>query len=265
MILTGTDSVKNTAQKIISDYSQTGMKTYEYVFQYFLDQILSGKMKINDRIPPEREIAEKLGVSRNSIREVMHMLEINGLIECLQGSGNYVRCNPQDYMEKSSQMIMSLMGIDYAEIFHIRTGLELVALRLAIEEADEEEVEDIHETLVNMDRSETGEESAYWDQEFHKRLIKASHNRLLILYTSMIRDFSDHFITDLRGRIALRSGEREELRRAHWGIYDALSHKDYMVGSAAMHRHFEIVGNELFNKQEKMSENSKSKFKKQIP
>ena len=51
-----------------------GKKTYEYVFNYFSEQILSGALKINDKIPTEREIAEKLGVSRNSIREVMHML-----------------------------------------------------------------------------------------------------------------------------------------------------------------------------------------------
>ncbi len=60
-----------------------GKKTYEYVFDYFSEQILSGQLKLNDKIPAEREIAEQLGVSRNSIREVMHMLEITGLIECL--------------------------------------------------------------------------------------------------------------------------------------------------------------------------------------
>ena len=85
------------------------MKTYEYVFQYFSDQILSGEMKIGDKIPPEREIAEKLGVSRNSIREVMHMFEINGLIECVQGSGNYVRCDPQEYITLFAHMIITLM------------------------------------------------------------------------------------------------------------------------------------------------------------
>ena len=76
--------------------SKLNQKTYQYVFEYFSEQILSGKLKLNDRIPPERDIAEKLGVSRNSVREVMHMLEITGLIECLQGSGNYVRCHPEE-------------------------------------------------------------------------------------------------------------------------------------------------------------------------
>ena len=97
-----------------------GTKTYEYVFNYFSEQILSGELKMNDKIPPEREIAEKLGVSRNSVREVMHMLEISGLIECLQGSGNYIRCDTNEYMTRTANMVMALLDIDYTEIFYLR-------------------------------------------------------------------------------------------------------------------------------------------------
>ena len=223
------------------------LKTYEYVFQYFSNQILSGKMKIGDKIPPEREIAEKLGVSRNSIREVMHMLEINGIIECVQGSGNYVRCDPHEYMTTFAHMIMALMGIGYDELLYIRIGFETVALHQAIENAKEDEVEKIHEALLNMEKSETREDSIFWDQEFHSRLIEASHNRMLILYSSMIRNITNRFISDLRVRILSKQEKSDELGRSHWGIYDALIHKDYISGSVALNRHFEIVGNELFS------------------
>ena len=223
------------------------MKTYEYVFQYFSDQILSGKMKIGDKIPPEREIAEKLGVSRNSIREVMHMFEINGLIECVQGSGNYVRCDPHEYMTIFAHMIITLMDISYEEILYIRIGFELVALRQAINNAEEEELEMIHEALLNMEKAESREESVFWDQTFHSRLIEASHNRMLILYSLMIRAITNRFISDLRVRILSTQEKSDELGRSHWGIYDALVNKDYMAGSVAMNRHFEIVGNELFS------------------
>ena len=103
-------------------YKNEHKKTYQYVFDYFSEQILSGELKVGDKIPPEREIAEKLDVSRNSIREVMHMLEINGLLECRQGSGNYVRCEPQEYMSTFINMVMSLSSISYTEVYHIRMG-----------------------------------------------------------------------------------------------------------------------------------------------
>ena len=222
-------------------------KTYQYVFDYFSDQILSGQMKIGDKIAPERDIAEQLGVSRNSIREVMHMLEINGLIECLQGSGNYVRCDPQEYMMKSVHMVMALMDIDYTEVYHIRSGYELVGLRLAIKNATDEEIEGIHQALLNMESAREFKESAYWDHEFHRRLIYASHNRMLILYASMIGDMTDDFIFDLRSRILGHYKDSESLSRSHWGIYEALVNKDYISGSVFLNKHFEVVGKELFN------------------
>ncbi len=220
-------------------------KTYEYVFDYFSNQILSGQLKINDKIPPEREISEKLGVSRNSIREVMHMLEINGLIECIQGSGNYVRCDPREYMLKSVNMVMSLMDIEYTEVFHIRTGYELVALRLAMQIATNEEIDKIGEALINMEKAEDAQERGYWDSEFHRRLIQASHNRLLILYSSMISDLMNQFIKDFNSRIMANTKRGQALSFAHRSVYDALVNKDYTAGSIALNKHFAIVEEEL--------------------
>lgn len=233
--------------EIMEKKISTVQKTYEYVFEHFSEKILSGELKINDKIPPERDIAEKLGVSRNSIREVMHMLEINGLIECVQGSGNYVRCDPQDYMMKSVHMVMSLMEIKYEEVYHIRYGYELVALRLAMQVATAEEIESIHEALLKMEECGNTSESAIWDNEFHRRLIRASHNRLLILYASMISDLMDQFIVDFRERIMTDTTYSNALSRAHWNIYDALVNKDLPSATLAMNRHFEIVGEFLSN------------------
>lgn len=216
-------------------------KVYEYVFDYFSEKILSGELKLHDKIPPEREIAEKLGVSRNSVREVMHMLEINGLIECVQGSGNYVRCDPQGYMLKSVNMVMSLLKIDYTEIFHIRTGYELTALKLAIEVATEEEIEQIHQILLEMEEPMSARESAKLDMKFHSHLIAASHNRLLILYADMLNDLTDQFIKDLRARILMNKQRAEVLRKSHWGIYNGLKARDYIAGRTAMEKHFEVV------------------------
>lgn len=220
-------------------------KVYEYVFDYFSEQILSGELKLHDKIPPEREIAEKLGVSRNSIREVMHMLEINGLIECVQGSGNYVRCDPQEYMLKSVNMVMSLLEIDYTEIFYIRMGYELTALKLAVKVATEEEIEEIHQILVKMEEPMSVKESAKLDLKFHNRLIRASHNRLLILYTDMLNDLMNQFIENFRTKILLNKQRADALQKSHWGIYNGLKEKNYALGRAAMEKHFEVINEHM--------------------
>ena len=222
-----------------------GMKTYEYVFNYFSEQILSGELKMNDKIPPEREIAEKLGVSRNSVREVMHMLEISGLIECLQGSGNYIRCDTNEYMMRTANMVMALLDIDYTEIFYLRKGYESVALERAMEEALPEELEQMHKILLKMDETVGIKESADLDTQFHKILLQASHNRLLNLYASMLSNLMDQFIKDFRSRILVDKRRAEILRRSHWGIYNSLVEKDLKAGQEAVKRHFEVVEEQL--------------------
>lgn len=222
-----------------------GRKTYEYVFDYFSKQILSGELKVNDKIPTEREIAETLGVSRNSVREVMHMLEITGLIECLQGSGNYVRCDPKEYMLTSVNMVMALMQIDYSEIFHIRTGYEYTALRLACATATQEELEGLHQILARMDDPMSPGESANLDVEFHHGLIKASHNRLLILYSSMLDELLNRFVENYRARIMVDRARADALRRAHWGIYEGLMQRDLKAANSAFDRHFQIVEEQM--------------------
>ena len=122
------------------------------------------------------------------------MLEINGLLECRQGSGNYLRCEPQDYMVKFMNMVMSLQQIKYTEVY------ETVALRLAIKNATEEEIEEMHQILIKMDEIENPKESGKLDMQFHNKLIEASHNRMIMLYTSMIAELINQFIADFRSR-----------------------------------------------------------------
>lgn len=231
-----------------------GKKTYEYVFDYFSEQILSGKLKLNDKLETEREIAEKLGVSRNSIREVMHMLEITGLIECLQGSGNYIRCDPMEYMLKSVNMVMALMEIDFSEIFDIRTGYEYTAVRLAIDAARPEELEEMHQILLKMDQPMSVKESAQLDIEFHHKLMNASHNRMLILYSSMLYHLMDQFIENFRARILTNRMRAELLRRSHWGIYNGLVEKDLEAAMKGFDKHFRIVEEQLQKFKQKEAE-----------
>ena len=220
-------------------------KTYEYVFEYFTDQILTGELKIGDKIPPERDIAARLGVSRNTVREVIHILEISGLVEGVQGSGNYIRCNPQDYMMKTVNMLMALQEIGYNEIFDLRCAYEYTALKLAMTNITPDELHEIRTILIRMDDVPDPAAGAVLDIQFHNKLVAASGNRLLLMYTQMISNLLDHFIKDFRARILMDQERAAELRASHWDIYHALVKKDYEAGAAAMDDHFRVVGEVL--------------------
>ena len=65
-------------------------KAYEKVIDYIQGEILKGDLKRGEKLPPERELAELLGVGRNSVREAMRTLSLMGFISSTQGAGNFV-------------------------------------------------------------------------------------------------------------------------------------------------------------------------------
>ncbi|MCD8126994.1 MAG: FadR family transcriptional regulator [Clostridiales bacterium] len=215
-------------------------KAYEHVFDYFFELILSGELKLNDRIPTERDIAERLGVSRNSAREALHVLEMMGLVECLQGSGNYVRCDPHDYMLKFFNMFLVLQQANYTEVLEMRRWYEAGAIEMAMNCATAEELSSLRQILVSMDQTDSPEESSRLDLAFHNSLVRASHNRPLSFYTSLFNELLDQFIRSLRTTILLDGAQAQQLQQSHWAIYNALAEKDLDAGLAALERHFEI-------------------------
>ena len=82
-------------------------KAYDQVIEVIKDKIKKGKIKKGDKLPSEREMAESLGLSRASVREALRALEVIGLIESIQGAGNYIRTNfDNSLIEPLSLMFM---------------------------------------------------------------------------------------------------------------------------------------------------------------
>ncbi|MGM9630115.1 FadR/GntR family transcriptional regulator [Butyricicoccus sp.] len=216
-------------------------KAYKVVFDYFKNKILSGEIGIGYKLPAERDIAEQLGVSRNSVREAIRMLEMMGFVESLQGSGNYICCDPHGYFTQSFNMLMVLRDISYNEIFDTRRAMEFEALTLAVQNITQEELERLHDVLQQMDEPMSLKSNAKLDVEFHRILIQASHNTLMIYLTQLMSDLLDIFIKNLRTSILADRRRAKALRASHWDIYNALLTHDAARAYEAMEQHFEIV------------------------
>ena len=91
-------------------------KSYLKVDNYIKEQILNGELKAGDKLPPERELAQILDVSRNSVREGLRILENMGVIASQQGSGNYISNEFDD-------AIVSVMSYMYVLKDLIRFGM----------------------------------------------------------------------------------------------------------------------------------------------
>ena len=88
-------------------------KSYEKVLTYLEESLRSGKLALGQSLPPERELAELLGISRNSVREAIRLLEHMGFVVSSQGAGNFISCNIQRNLQDSFDLLMLLQRIDY--------------------------------------------------------------------------------------------------------------------------------------------------------
>ncbi|UTH72369.1 FadR/GntR family transcriptional regulator [Chromobacterium sp. IIBBL 290-4] len=149
-------------------------------------QLAAGRWPVGCKMPTEPELAEELGISRNTVREAIRVLLYAGLLEVRQGDGTYVRAviNPGEAMRTISRASLR-------EHLEVRCLLEESAARLAAERADDGELSRIAAALEQLrgdPASDTPENYAQRDIVFHVAIADACGNQAL---AGLYRYFSD--------------------------------------------------------------------------
>lgn len=156
--------------------------------------------KPGDRFPAERALAEKLGVSRPTIREAMIALEISGIIEIRTGSGIYV-----SNRKSVSALQVTDKGIGPFEILEMRYALEPEVCALAALRITDEQIERLNLIIKDMEEEErqpNASEKA--DAEFHMLIAEASQNSAMYQSVKWLWDLrnksvlSDEFLKVIR-------------------------------------------------------------------
>lgn len=150
------------------------------------EMILSGELPANERIPPERELAEQLGISRTVVNTGIAVLENQGFLEVRPRQGTFVA----DYRKKASaetlDAIMRLKGDiltdgDIRSILEIRWALERLTVKNAIQHLDEKSIPEIEAVVEIIGTSDTNVEAARHALEFQTRLAEMGGNVMLSL------------------------------------------------------------------------------------
>src|SRR5690348_18434384 len=113
------------------------------VFEQLLSYVVGGSWRPGDRIPPERELCQQLGIARTSLREALEAMELIGMLDSRVGDGTFV-CDRSEFL--SRPLLWALTGTDQAElrdIMEARLFLERDLAGLAAERASDVEVEAI--------------------------------------------------------------------------------------------------------------------------
>lgn len=132
-------------------------------------QLAEGEWAVGDRIPTEHELAETLGVGRNTVREAVRVLVHAGLLESRQGNGTFVR--------STADPAAVLRGVRHAgalDVLELRAALETEAARLAAVRRDVHDLLRLRAALTTL--REQGDRDADADMAFHQAVVEATHN-----------------------------------------------------------------------------------------
>jgi GntR family transcriptional repressor for pyruvate dehydrogenase complex len=219
-------------------------KSYTKVIDYIKEQIRTGALQIGSKLPAERELSERLGISRNSVREAIRTLDIMGVISSQQGAGNYLIGNFENNLVESISMMFLLNKIDYNQISQLRRGLEMQAIWLAIDHISDQEIEELKRIITLLEK-QTEENNIILDKKLHYTIAKASRNVLIFDILQALSDLLDKFIYDLRKEILSEEDSRERLMKAHNDMVMSIVNRDKELAYEAINNHFGTIDEKL--------------------
>ena len=220
-------------------------KAYERVVQHIKDEILHDRLKQGEKLLPERELAEQLGVSRNSVREAIRTLDVLGVISSTQGAGNSVCCNFEKSMIESLSIMFLMRKTDYIQISELRKGLEEQAIVLAVERITEDQVRQLEDLVARLAESDDESVNVALDKKLHYIIAQASGNPLIFSILQALYNVMDLFITDLRKTIMINDRGKGRLLTIHEKMVHSLRIRDKEAALDAMSSHFSIIDENL--------------------
>jgi len=200
--------------------------------------ILEGKLQPGQRLPTETELAEKLAVSRASVREALSVLESEGLVERRKNEGTFLRRYSLQRVLNSVEFPRKMDHELFADLVEAREKLELQIVELAAKRADELDLLRIERTLEMMEKDlAAGRSGVEADILFHQCLATATKNQVL---AGLVRSIG-RMMQDTRVRTLLVPGRLAACLAEHRAIYEAVRDHDAERGRRLIREHFERV------------------------
>lgn len=208
--------------------------------------ILEGTFKPGERLPPERELAERFGVSRPSLREAIQKLAAKGLLVSRQGGGNYVaETLGTTFSDPFLHLLENNEGVqaDLLEFRHTLEGSCAYYAALRATELDRQRLTEAFEALQACygQESSRAEEGAA-DANFHLAIAEASHNAVLLhTMRGLFGLLKRNVVTNIGGMYALREETRQMLMEQHRELYESIMARQAEKAREVIQRHIDYV------------------------
>ena len=221
-------------------------RLYRQIAGQIVALIDRGEFVPGSRLPPERELATLLGVSRTSVREAVIALEIAGRVEVRVGTGIFVTAGGPPKTTGLAAPPVSDSGAGPFELLAARAVVEGETAALAARNARKSDIAELRATIVRMrDRAEVTKERDAADRAFHVRIAEATGNGAL---AHAVANLWDQRRGDLWARIEAHfhtAALRAKTLMDHETIVAALEARDPDAARSAMHHHLRRVAREF--------------------
>lgn len=210
--------------------------------------VIEGALKPGERLPPERELAQKLAVSRPSLREAIVVLESRGLLESRRGGGTFVCDLTAPGLTDPLMHLMESHPETAYDILELRAALEQTAAYFAALRRTESDREILRRRFDAMDLDPEhydAVQEAELDTEFHLALADASHNVALVhVMRGLFLLLRGHITRNLE-KLHSKGASREAIRAQHQAILEAVEAGEPEAARAAAGSHLEFVAEHL--------------------
>lgn len=206
----------------------------EEIVSKLLALLKEKKLQPGERLPPERELAERLQVSRPSLREALRALSIMHVVEIRQGSGTYISSLEPRLLVEHLDFVFALADSTYLALFEARKVVEVGLCGLAAERITDEELVRL-EACLEKGRLGLDDADLYLqaDVELHEIITEAASSPIL---SRMMASLS-HLSRASRQRTAVLPGIAQQVIADHRAIVDALKMRDPEAARQAMLQH----------------------------
>lgn len=226
--------------------SANKQKVYEIIIQKIQTEITAGILEAGEKLPPERELAVKYGVSRTSIREALRLLELSDFVEIRPGDGTFIKTNEQQTIQQQlTSVALKTDQTTLYEMLELRLILESQCAALAALRATGQDIEKIARTLEAMKNTDDEEIGIQADLDFHMAIAAAANNSVL---AQLISSFASHMRSTIEVTRKHRLSSKENFARTleeHRAIFIAISRGESDRAKVLMEDHIRTIRQEL--------------------
>lgn len=210
------------------------------VYVHLKEAILSGHYQYDERLPPERELADAYKVARGTIRSALQRLEKSHLVRIKTGSGTFAIYNPQfqkdDIAEDTSPM----------ELIQTRIAIEPYIVKLAVTNASNRDLRQLEDAVTQLERTRDDSDAfSIADETFHLILAQCSQNPLLIWIYQRINDIRNHTQWIARKDNVLTPETVDHYNMQHRAILSAIKRRDAPRAMEIMTEHLRRARTDL--------------------